>query len=306
MTPESHPDGRRRVWALVLVALAVFYLSRNSARIAEDTGRPSVTERAVAALSGPVARGGFRAMEGLRKLGLSVLFPRALVAEHGTYEELSIERRAATQELRKRTGTCELRARLITTSDQMVHQVKQGLEARVIGRDPTGRRSLLMLDQGATAGVKRGMSVTSGPNLVGTIDRVNRATAVAYALTDRRFSAEARSLRSGDYVGTIEGNGRGSLVLRDIAPGADLREGDVLLTAATIEGPPPDLRIGEVERIGLERLSPEPSSDPTTAPGASAYRLWAVAVPCAQVNSVRMARIPASLPPAASQHEGSG
>lgn len=296
MRYEPHRRRRRNAWVLVIVAIAVAQLTRVSPRMAEEVGRPSALERTVAALCGPLLRASYRATDGLRGLGLAVSFPRRLIAEKEAYETTAGEREAVARALWSQVESSRLRSRLVTDGDQMTYQLSEGLPALVVGRDPTGRRILYQVNRGVTSGVARGMSLTSGPDLVGTIDRVNRSTAVAYAITDRRFAAEARSLRSGDYVGTVIGDGRGALVIQEIAPGADLREGDVLVTAATTDGPPPNLRLGTVERVGLDRFSADPGSEPSAPAGTSPYRLWAVAAAYADLDAVREALIPAPLP----------
>lgn len=296
MRYEPRRDRRRNAWALILVTLAVVQLTRVSPRIAGSTGRPTVVERTIAALSGPVLRAGYRATDGVRELGLAVLFPRKLLADRESHEATANERKAASKAIWGQVEGLRLRSQLVTDTDQLTYQLQEGVPTRVIGRDPTGRSALLSLDRGATSGVVRGMSVSSGPDLIGIVDRVNRSTSVAYAVTDRRFSAEARSLRSGDYVGTVVGNGKGDLYIGDIAPGADLREGDVLVTAPTTEGPPPNLRLGVVERVGLERLSLAQGTEDEVAPGTTPYRLWALAVPAADIDAIREARIPARMP----------
>ncbi|MBD3174785.1 MAG: hypothetical protein GF320_06380 [Armatimonadia bacterium] len=301
---ERRGDRRRQVWALVIVSLAVIQLARSSPRAAEATGRPTMPERVTAALCGPVQRLGFRATSGLRDLGLAIAYPRRLLAETDQLEALAAETDAATQQLGARIEDAELRERLVIDADQMTHQLDRGIDVRVIGRDPTGRRALLQLDKGATAGIERGMSVATGPHLLGTVDRVNRSTCVAYSLTDAHFSAEARSMRSGDYVGTVVGDGGGGLSIDAVAPGADVREGDVLITAATTHGPPPDLRIGVVERVALGQSVLPESDDRPLPPENRPYVLTAYAVPTADVDRVRVALVPAPSPGGAAADEG--
>ncbi|MBP7560249.1 MAG: hypothetical protein KBA64_07175, partial [Armatimonadetes bacterium] len=62
------------------------------------------------------------------------------------------------------------------------------------------------------------------------------------------------------------------------------------------EGPPRNPRLGVVGRVGLQRPPLAQGAEDEVAPGTTPYRLWALAVPAADIDAIREARIPARMP----------
>jgi cell shape-determining protein MreC len=187
--------------------------------------------------------------ESARGVALAVTSPTALARDSAEMDVLAQEARGASRVLHDRTQLPATDRLPPTDADLLAQHLSGAVVARVIGGDPAGRRGLLLLNRGATAGVGRGMAVVAGPDVVAQTDRVNRSTTVAYLVTDRQFSAPVRIIRTSAYVGSVQGDGKMGLVLRALPSATDVREGDVLVTAASETGPAADLRVGVVERV---------------------------------------------------------
>lgn len=273
---------------LAIVLIGSAYVARTSPGAADRNGRPPMAERVVAALAAPLERPAYRLADGLRAVAVSVLWPRALESDIGECERRIGEQNRLSAALAAAVGASEAPQGFETDVALLSGLLAASTPAAVIGRDPTGRRDLLLLGAGATAGVTRGMSVVNGADIVGTVDRVNRSTSVAYVTTDRQFRAAARCVRSQDFLGTARGDGRGGLTLDEIPLGANLREGDVVVTGPDLNGPAPGLRLGTVGVVALER----PVEKTPAGPDARASVKLALTVdPVADVGELREVRI---------------
>ncbi len=245
--PEQQARRRLAVLATVVLALA-FYLSRASVLAVEAKGRPTVLpERLIAAVLGPSERASYRAARGMRELLGAVFHPRALRNEAGELQVRAEDRMRVATAMREylaeySAGDSGVRA----ASETLRSRLEDATPATVIGADPTGRRRLAMLNVGAKNGLRHGMGVVVGADLVGQVERVNRATSVAYLSTDRAFAVSARCLRSGHYLGTVRGDGVDGMRVDAVPLSVDVREGDVLVVAPSLEGPPADIRVGVV------------------------------------------------------------
>jgi cell shape-determining protein MreC len=254
MTSPPGPGAKRRFVLLLLVAvLGSAYLSRASHHSAQETGRPTaIPERLIAALLAPGERMAARATRGLRDVLGACFVPRALRRESDQLALDVEDLRQATAALRAYTAEYEGESSVLASDvDALTRSIENGLMVRVLGSDPTGRRQLLLLDAGAKDQVTREMGVVIGPDLIGRIERVNRSTSVAHLCTDREFSIPVRCLRSGDYLGTLVGDGGEGMHVYGLPSDSDVREGDLLTTAPSLEGLPAELRVGAVERVTL-------------------------------------------------------
>jgi cell shape-determining protein MreC len=268
MTSSTRPEASRRyVLLLILSVLASGYLSRASLLSAQAKGRPTVVpERLVAAVIGPGQRAAYRAARGLRELAGALAFPRAYSREAADFAVAADDCRQASEALRAYTAEYESESMPLGSDAAPLERcIRSGLEATVIGADPTGRRRLLLLDAGVVHGVERGMGVVVGPDLIGRVERVNRSSTVAHLCTDREFWVPVRCMRSGDYLGTLVGDGGNGMHVYGLPVDSDVREGDSLTTAPSRDGPPPELRVGVVEAVTL-------ITEPRTVEGADDSR----------------------------------
>ncbi|WP_159991603.1 rod shape-determining protein MreC [Pelistega ratti] len=107
----------------------------------------------------------------------------------------------------------------------------------------------LVLTKGSSDGIAPGMPLIGEGGVVGQIQRVTRHTSEAALITDERISLPAIVLRNGLRV-VVFGTGRPGLVeVRYLASGADIQEGDQLVTSGIGGIYPSGLAIGRVSKI---------------------------------------------------------
>ena len=124
----------------------------------------------------------------------------------------------------------------------------QTLAAEVIGQDPTNLVRFLIIDRGASDGVKRGMPVISSRGLVGRVAEVGSEWAKVLLLTDPSSSVNAMIQRS-RATGTVHGLTGRKLVMRYIAQSESLEVDDIVMTSGLGGNFPKHLVIGQVTSI---------------------------------------------------------
>ncbi len=273
--PEHLTRRRLAVLATVIVAFA-FYLSRASTLAVNAKGRPTVLpERLVAAVLGPGERIAYRGARGAREVLGAILNPRRLRDEAAELQVRADDRMRVATAMRDYMTEYETSETGLPPASAVLQARLEGAtRATVIGADPTGRRQLVMLNVGAKDRVRHGMGLVVGPDLVGQVERVNRATSVAYLSSDRAFSVEARCLRSGHYLGALHGDGVDGMKIDGVSLSVDVREGDTLTVAPDLGGPPPDVRVGVVTWV--EYVVPEASVADTGEMSEATRRGWRV------------------------------
>lgn len=119
---------------------------------------------------------------------------------------------------------------------------------RVIGRDPSNILQILIIDVGERDGVTPGMPVVTAQGLVGHITEVSGRSARVLLITDASSSVNALLQRS-RATGMAQGQIGGNLVMRYIAQGEDVQEGDIVLTSGLGGNYPKRLVIGQVTDV---------------------------------------------------------
>lgn len=107
----------------------------------------------------------------------------------------------------------------------------------------------LVLTKGEKDGIAPGMPVIGEGGVVGQIQRVTATTSEASLITDERIMLPAIVLRNGLRV-VVYGSGRpGRIEVRYLAQGADIKEGDQLVTSGIGGVYPAGLALGRVSKI---------------------------------------------------------
>lgn len=107
----------------------------------------------------------------------------------------------------------------------------------------------LVFTKGSNDGIAPGMPVIGEGGIVGQIRRVTSTTSEASLITDERVTLPALVLRNGLRV-VVYGSGRpGQIEVRYLAIGADIQEGDQLVTSGIGGVFPAGLAIGTVSKI---------------------------------------------------------
>jgi rod shape-determining protein MreC len=114
-------------------------------------------------------------------------------------------------------------------------------------RDPATRR--VVLDRGASNGVKLGLPVIDNAGVVGQVTRVFPFTSEVTLLTDKEQAIPVQVLRTG-LRSVAYGRGQsGMLDLRFVAPNADIQVGDVLVTSGLDGIYPAGLAVAKVAQV---------------------------------------------------------
>lgn len=119
------------------------------------------------------------------------------------------------------------------------------LPAQIVGKSPTPLFSILQINKGSRAGVKKNQPVISVRGLVGRVVEVAPFSAKVLSLIDTESSVASVSQRSRDF-GLLRGNGLNKLSLRYVAAGGDIKVGDKILTSPVSNYFPAGLLLGTV------------------------------------------------------------
>lgn len=120
--------------------------------------------------------------------------------------------------------------------------------ARVIGRDSANWANSLLIDKGASAGIKEGQLVITDLGLVGMVAEAAKDLSRVMLISDPNFNIAGVIQRSRE-TGIVSGSLLGRCMMRYLDGDADIAKGDLVLTLGLSENYPKGIIIGEV--IGL-------------------------------------------------------
>lgn len=161
-----------------------------------------------------------------------------------------------------------LRARLIEQEELMrensrlrgllnlkENMVFSSVAANIISRDPSSWSSAVLIDKGSLSGIRQGLPVVSAAGVVGKTAEVGPRTSKVILIHDPNFSVAAviqRSRESGVVSGTLQQYCR----MKYLAPEADVKAGDRIITSALSSVFPEGILIGTVVSIDESQASP--------------------------------------------------
>ena len=121
--------------------------------------------------------------------------------------------------------------------------------AFIIGQDPQGLGSWLLIDKGSDKGLKVGMPViVSDGILVGRLEEVRSDSSKVTLLTDSASAVNAENLET-DAKGLVRGNFGLGLVFDMVAQSDILNKGDSVITSGLGGVFPKGLLIGKIEEV---------------------------------------------------------
>ncbi len=162
--------------------------------------------------------------------------------------------------LRKETG--ELKAKLVGM-EEIIHEntrleqllqfkrnlVYSSVAANVIGRDPAGWNSSIIIDRGTRDGIGPGMPVISTLGVVGRVAEAAEQYSKVILLTDPQFSVAA-VVQGSREIGLVSGSLQGEICrLRFIGFNSPVSVGDKVVTSELSTFFPEGLLIGEILQI---------------------------------------------------------
>lgn len=125
------------------------------------------------------------------------------------------------------------------------------IPAQVIGRDPSNWSNSLIIDKGATGGVRQDKAVLSTKGLVGRVLEVGRYSSKILLITDPNSKVGVmiqRNRQGGMVTGLPDGRCRMIYITLD----SDVMPGDKVITAGFGTIFPKDILVGEVLRVDKE------------------------------------------------------
>ena len=136
--------------------------------------------------------------------------------------------------------------RLIGAAERLPYSATP-VEALYSGRDPFARK--LIVDKGATGGIRTGQAVVDELGVVGQVTRVYPMVSEITLLTDKDHAIPVQVLRNGLRAIAFGAGASGTLELRFMAANAEIQNGDQLLTSGIDGTYPPGLPVASVVRI---------------------------------------------------------
>lgn len=171
---------------------------------------------------------------------------------HRTFNEYQRLREEASALKARLVGQDELVAenlrleRLLTFKRSLVYS---SVTAGVIGRDPSGWSSSMIIDRGRDDGIRQGMPVINALGVVGKVSEVSEESSKVVLLTDPQFSVAAL-VQGSREIGLVTGSLQGEICrMRFISSDAQINVGDKVITSRLSTSFPEGLLIGEVVRI---------------------------------------------------------
>ena len=210
----------------------------------------------------------FRYLEGIRQVTAVVLYPlqravqlpgeaiswlgdyfaskRALAEENAALKADLVAHSLSSQEFsRLRDENASLRALL--EIEKRYPGSATAVEVLYMGRDPFTQK--VFVNRGSDAGIRAGEAVIDDAGVVGQVTRVFPAMAEVTLVTDKEHAVPVRIERSG-VRSVFFGAGAGRPPeLRFMAPTADIRPGDRLVTSGIDGTYPPGLAVARVEAV---------------------------------------------------------
>jgi len=236
----------------------------------------------------------FRYLEGIRQVTAVALYPlqravqlpgeafawlgdflvskRALTDENTALRQDLVAHAQSTQEFsRLREENASLRALL--EIQKRYPGSATAVEVLYTGRDPFTQK--VFVNRGTSAGIAAGQAVVDELGVVGQVTRAFPNMAEVTLVTDKDHAVPVRIDRSGVrsvYFGA--GAGRAP-ELRFMAPNAEIRPGDRLLTSGIDGTYPPGLAVGQVEAVDREtgQMFAKITVRPLAGPDRSTYLL---------------------------------
>lgn len=122
--------------------------------------------------------------------------------------------------------------------------------AMVIGQDPTGAGSWLMIDKGASDGMQAGMPViVSDGILVGKISEVYPTSSQVSLLTDSKSAVNVTDLKTG-AKGILQGAYGLGVVMNEVEQSDSLNAGDSVITSGLGGLFPKGFLVGKIQQVG--------------------------------------------------------
>lgn len=241
---------RRRRWVwLVLAALGLLLGIYHNHRMHHGAENPLTVW--VRSLLLPLQRGARSATDGVGQFVATLMQARQALRE---YDHLAIENARLRRELEQLRAVAAENETLRQMLNLRAQLPGEWIGCRVIAVYPQAGQQTLIIDRGARDGVVAGAPVVTDKGLVGVVAQADGHSAIVRMLIAPRMAVSARVLNAQRAsTGVCEGRGETLLLLNFVPPEAPMQVGDRVVTAGLGGKYPPNLPIGVIERVWLDR-----------------------------------------------------
>lgn len=244
---EGEEESNRKVWVLIVLAVVLFCLTFLAA-----SGKLSapVLGRTVSLVLAPFQSVVSFVGQRVYAVGQGVWNVYAVYDQNrmlrNEVEELRVQNLAANEAIAENS---RLRALLQYRDASKQFDL---VAARVIGREAATWTSMLIIDRGTVMGVHENMPVVTEKGLVGIVVEANLYSSKVRLILDPRDAVGVLVQRPTSRVaGIVEGDpaNPGALRMVNVPKGADIVEGDTIVTSGFGGLYPKGLLIGTVEQV---------------------------------------------------------
>lgn len=241
---------KRRRWAWLVLATLGLLLGIYHNHVVQRGGANPLTAL-VRSLIIPLQRGAQHATDRASEFAAMLIRAREALR---AYDHLALENarlRQEVEQLRALAAENEALRQLLDLRARLPHQ---WLGCRVIAAYPQPAQQTLIIDRGTRDGVIAGAPVVAGAGLLGVVAWADRDRAIVRLLSAPRMAVSAKVLNPQKVsLGVCEGRGESRLLLNFVPPEAPVQVGDQVVSAGLGSKYPPDIPIGTVEAVWLDR-----------------------------------------------------
>lgn len=247
----------RRLVVAVIVAIVTIGVIVISSRAQNSQKEPSLPTRVVSDVSGWVSSvvsspvkavsGGYEAVSGLLN---TYKENQALTEKVDDLAQAKVQ--LQTLQAENRALKDQLQIENTLTDYKVVNAV-------VISRSPSNWQSQLIVNKGANAGIKKGMSVMGSGGLIGRVSEVNTTNAKVELLSDDSQVADRFAIRVAnkdgevvDGIVTSFNQEKNLIVMGQITSDVALEKGDLVTTSGLGGVTPAGLYVGKVQKISQD------------------------------------------------------
>ena len=145
----------------------------------------------------------------------------------------------------------------LVTNDTSVHVIRYAdyvyRTAKVINNSVDGINNYITIDRGSKHGIAKGMSVISSTGLVGKVEFTSSNFACILSILSSKQQVSAK-LKDGTFKSTVWENDHPEIFqMKDMPPEAKVKPGDSVFTTPYGNIFPPDVLIGRVSKIQINK-----------------------------------------------------
>jgi rod shape-determining protein MreC len=242
--------NRRSLWMLLLLAstglaLGVYHNHRM------HRGQPNPITALIRATVAPVQAALYRLSAGVGGQLQAIVRARQAVNQHDQLLEQHARLRLQLSQMEQLQQEHAAMASMLQLRPSLPGN---WVGCRVIARYPQAGQQSLVIDRGTRDGIQPGAPVVVGEGLVGVVVQADSGHSIVRFLNAPRIAVSVKVLNPQKIsTGICEGHGESTLLLNFVPPEAPLQPGDRVVTAGLGSKYPPNIPVGTIERVWIDR-----------------------------------------------------